>query len=147
MGHTGVSGSVTISDQRSYIKSEILRGKNPTEIHSASSEVCGESTVDRSTVSRWANRFRGGCVSIHSDTRPRSSGTSTDERSVKLVADALEEDHHAACENLSRATGAKSLQKNAQELASVARGWAIQSPYNNRPLIPDVVTKKPRDYG
>jgi hypothetical protein len=31
--------------------------KNLTEIHSALSEVCGELTVDRSTVSRWANRF------------------------------------------------------------------------------------------
>ena len=31
--------------------------------------------------------------------------TSTDERIVKLVADALEEDCHATCEELSRATG------------------------------------------
>ena len=42
---------MTISDQRLYIKIEILRGKNPTEIHSALSEVCGEFTVNRSTVS------------------------------------------------------------------------------------------------
>ena len=30
-----VSGTVTISYQRSYIKIETLRGKNPTEIHGA----------------------------------------------------------------------------------------------------------------
>ena len=53
--------------------------------------------MDRGTVSHWANHFRGGCVSIG---RPR---TSTDKRSVKLVADALDEDHLATCEVLSRA--------------------------------------------
>ena len=44
------AGTVTISDQRSYINMEILRGKNPTEIHSALSEVCDEFIVDRSIV-------------------------------------------------------------------------------------------------
>ena len=52
MQPAGVSGTVTISDQRSYIKIETLRGKNRTEIHSALCEVCGEFTVDHSTVSR-----------------------------------------------------------------------------------------------
>ena len=37
--------SVTISDPRSYNKIETLRGKNPTEIHIALREVCGEFTV------------------------------------------------------------------------------------------------------
>ena len=63
MEPAGLSGSVTVSDQRSYIKIETLRGKNLTETHSAFGEVCGELTVDRSTVSSWANSFRGGCVS------------------------------------------------------------------------------------
>ena len=48
----GVLGTVTISDQMSYIKIETLRGKNPTEIHGASSEVCGKFTVDHSMASR-----------------------------------------------------------------------------------------------
>ena len=69
MEPAGVSGTLAISDQKSYII-ETLRGKNPTEIHGALSEVRGEFTVDRSTVSRWANRFRGGCVSIDNDPRP-----------------------------------------------------------------------------
>ena len=58
-----MSGTVSISVQRSYIKIGTLRGKNPTQTHGALSEVCGEFTVDRNTVSRWANHFRGGCVS------------------------------------------------------------------------------------
>jgi len=45
----GVLGTVTVEDQRSYVKIETLRGKNPTEIHSALRGVCGEQTVDRST--------------------------------------------------------------------------------------------------
>ena len=49
----------------------------------------GEFTVDRSMVSRQANSFRGGCVSIDNDPRPGRPRASTDERSVKLVADTL----------------------------------------------------------
>ena len=40
-----------------FYQSLYLRGKNFAEIHGALSEVCGEFTVDRSTVSRWANLF------------------------------------------------------------------------------------------
>ena len=46
------SGQITRSDQRSYIKIESLRGKNPTEIHNNLREVCGDNVVDHSTVSR-----------------------------------------------------------------------------------------------
>ena len=92
--------------------------KNLTETYGALSEVCGQFTVDHSTVSRWADRFCGGCVSIDNDPRPGRPRTSTDERHVKLVADALEEDHRATCEELSRAKGAKTLQENAQEPTS-----------------------------
>ena len=72
MEPAGELGTVTTLDQRSYIKIETLHGKNPTEIHGTLSEVCGEFTVDLSTVSRWANHFCGGCVSIDND--PRQEG-------------------------------------------------------------------------
>ena len=83
-------GTVTISDQRSYIKIETLRGKSFTEMHGPLSEVCSEFTVDHSMVSHGANRFRAGCASIDNGPRSGRPRTSTDERSVKLVADALE---------------------------------------------------------
>ena len=51
-----------------------------------------------STVSSWDKRFRGGCVGIDNDPRPGRTRTSTDERSVKLVADALEEERRATCD-------------------------------------------------
>ena len=63
-------------------------------------------------------------MSIDNDPRPGRPKASTDERDVKLVADALEEDRRATCEELSRATGAKTSQENAQGPISVARGWA-----------------------
>ena len=103
--------TLTISDQRSYIKNGTLRGKNPTEIHGALSEVCGEFTEDHSTVPRWANRLRGGCVGTDNDPRPGKPRTSTDERSVKLVADDLEEYRRATCEE-----GAKTSHKNRPQL-------------------------------
>ena len=49
MASAGASGTVTVEDQRWYIKIETLRGKDPSEIHSALREVCAEQTVDRST--------------------------------------------------------------------------------------------------
>ena len=55
-----VSCQITRSDQRSYMKIESLRGKNPTEIHNNLREVCGDNVVDCSTVSRWSARFREG---------------------------------------------------------------------------------------
>ena len=60
----GALRTVTVEDQRLYIKIETLRGKNPTEIHSALLEVRGEQTVDRSTVSPWATCFREGRVTM-----------------------------------------------------------------------------------
>ena len=74
-----MSGTATISDQWSYIS---LHGKNPTEIHGTLTEVCDEFAVDGSTVSRWASRFRSGCVSVDNDPRPGRSRISTDERST-----------------------------------------------------------------
>ena len=101
MASAGSSGTVTVEDKKSYIKIEILRGKNRTEIHSALREVYGEQTVDRSTVSRWATRFREGHDIINDYPRPGRPKTSTDERSVKLVADFLAENRRATCEEIS----------------------------------------------
>jgi len=105
MVSAGSSGTVTVEDQRSYIKLETLRGETPTEIHSTLHEVCGEQTVDHTTVSRWAARFHEGCVTINDDPRPGRPKTSTYERSVKLVADFLAQDHRVTCEEISQATG------------------------------------------
>jgi len=89
---------ISRSDQRSYIKIETLRGKNPTEIHNAVHEVYGDSVVDRSTVSRWACRFREGRVSIQDDPRNGRPVTATDNTSVVTVSTVLEEDRRKSCE-------------------------------------------------
>jgi len=89
---------ISRSDQRSYSKIEILRGKNSTEIHNALHEVCGYSVVDRSTVSQWASRFREGRVSFQDDLRSGRPVTATDDTSVVIVSTLLEEDRRKSCE-------------------------------------------------
>ena len=85
----------------------------------------------------------GGCVSIDNDPRPGRPRTSTDERNVKLVADTLEEDCRATCEELSRTTGAKTSQENAQEPTSVAHGWTTHSPWQCSPAHSRCCNQKP----
>jgi transposase len=101
MASAGALGIETVQDQRSYIKIETLRGKNPTEIRSVLRKVCGEQTVGRSIVSRWTTRLCEGCVTINDDQRPGRPKTSTDERSVKLVAYFLAQDSRATSEEVS----------------------------------------------
>ena len=61
------------------------------------------------------------------DKRPEKPKTSTDERSVKLVADFLAQDRRAMCEEISRATGIsptsefRILAKNLQKRKVCAR--------------------------
>ena len=62
------------------------------EIHSSLMEVCGVETVDRSTISRWAQRFREGRLSIENDPKSGRPRTSTDDQSMKRVLQILEED-------------------------------------------------------
>ena len=58
-----------------YFRSEVIRSyRNFTWLKShrnpkALSEICGEFTVARTKISRWANRFRGDSVSIDNDPR------------------------------------------------------------------------------
>jgi hypothetical protein len=58
------SGKITVMDQRLYIKIETLCGITPTQIYESLREVCGDSTVDRSTISRWSQRFREGRFAV-----------------------------------------------------------------------------------
>ena len=76
---------LSTSGQWSFIKTETLRGKNPTKSHGTLNEVCGEFTVHCRMFSRGANHFHSGCVSTGNDN-------------------AFQEHRHATCEELSRAT-------------------------------------------
>jgi len=84
-----VSGTVTNDSQRTYIKIETLRGKTPTEIHSSLMEVCGVETVDRRTISRWAQRFREGRLSTENDPKSGQPRMSTDGQCVECVLQML----------------------------------------------------------
>ena len=100
MAAVSVSGTVTNDDQRAYIKIETLRGKTPKEIHSSLMEVCGVETVDRCTISRCAQRFRKGRLSMENDPKSGRPRTSTDEQSVERVLQILEEDRRMTLKKL-----------------------------------------------
>ena len=105
MAAVRVSGTVTNDDQRAYIKIETLRGKTPMEIHSSLMEVCGVEAVDRSTISRWAQRFREGRLSIENDPKSGRPRTSNYDQSVKRVLQILEEDSRMTCEETAHFAG------------------------------------------
>jgi len=94
---TGVRSRVATSDHTLKLK---LPRKHPTEINDALHEVCGDSVVDRNTVSRWASRFREGRVSIQDDPRRGRPVTPTDDTSVVIVSTLLEEDRRKSCEEI-----------------------------------------------
>ena len=95
MYSAGTLGTVTVENQRSYMKIRTLCGRNPTEIHSTCVKIYREhsmQTVHHSAVLYWATHFRDGHVSINDEPRPK---TSTNEQCVRLVVDFLQE---MACE-------------------------------------------------
>jgi transposase len=99
------SGKITVMDQRSYIKIETLRDITPTQIYESLREVCGDYTIDRSTISRWSQRFREGRIAVEDKQhlgRPRSS---TDYTSAVIIANVLEEDRCMTREEIARESG------------------------------------------
>jgi histone-lysine N-methyltransferase SETMAR len=107
--------------QLSYIRIEILRGKNPTEIHNALREVCGDSVVDRCTVSRWASRFLEGRVSIQDDPRSGRPVTATDDTSVVIVSTQLEEDRRKSREEIAHEANMSTFFFNASVFSIVTQ--------------------------
>ncbi|XP_075222652.1 uncharacterized protein LOC142325147 isoform X3 [Lycorma delicatula] len=101
MEEPGLSSQVTRQDQHSYAKIEILRGKTPTEIHGQLKEVCGNSAVDRSTVSRWAQRLRESCRSVTDDSRTERPKITTENMSADIIATILDEDRRITAEEIS----------------------------------------------
>ena len=55
------------------------------EIHRFLMELCGVETVDRSTISGSAQRFREGSLSIENDPMSGRNRKSTDDKSVDSV--------------------------------------------------------------
>jgi hypothetical protein len=79
---------------------KLCEEKNPTEIHNALHEVCGNRVVDRDTVSLWASRFREGQVSIQDDRKSGRPVTATDDTSVVIVSTLLKEDRRKSREEI-----------------------------------------------
>ncbi|GFT14980.1 uncharacterized protein NPIL_332181 [Nephila pilipes] len=78
--------------------------KNLTEIHIVLRDVCGQLTVDCSTISRWTHGFDESRASINDDVGSGRPKSSTDDLSVKSVADFPKSDRHAKYEEIPEAT-------------------------------------------
>ena len=68
-------------------------------------EVCGVETVDRSTISSWAQRFRERRLSIVNDQKSGRHRTSIDDQCVERVFQILEEDRRMTCEEITHSAG------------------------------------------
>ena len=68
-------------------------------------EVCSVEAVDRSTISRWAERFREARLSIENDPKSGRPRMSTDDQSVERVLQILEEDRKMTCEGTAHSAG------------------------------------------
>jgi transposase len=62
-------------------------------------------TVDRSTISRWSQRFREGRIAVEDNQCPGRPRSSTDYTSAVTIANILEEDRCMTCEERSRESG------------------------------------------
>jgi len=100
-----VSGTVTNDSQRTYVEIETLREKTPTEIHISLMEVCGVETVDRSTISCWAQDFLEGRLSIENNPKSGQPRTTTDDQSVERVLQKLQEYRRMTCEETAHSAG------------------------------------------
>ena len=68
-------------------------------------EVCGVETIDRSTISSWAQRFRERRLSIVNDQKSGRHRTSIDDQCVERVFQILEEDRRMTCEEITHSAG------------------------------------------
>ena len=66
--------------------------------------MCGVETVERSTISRWAQRFPGR-LSIEDDPKSGRPRPSTDDQSVERVLQILEEDRRMTREKTAHSAG------------------------------------------
>ncbi len=86
------STHVTNLDQHSYIKIETLRGRTSTEIFNSLREVCGEGTMNYSTISRWAAKFKKGQWSIEYAQHSGRPHMSIDATNTSIIAFIIDKD-------------------------------------------------------
>jgi len=68
-------------------------------------EVCGVEAVDRSRITRWAQHFREGRLSVENDPKSGRPRMSTDDQIVERVPQILEKDRSTTCEEIAHSAG------------------------------------------
>lgn len=74
------------------LKIETLRGRTLTEIHELLQEVCSDSKLDHSLISRLSQRFCQGQGNFNNKECTRRLRTSTVNTTAAIIATILEED-------------------------------------------------------
>ena len=97
--------------------------------------------MDRSTVSSWANHFCGDYASIDNDPWSGGPRTSTDERSVMLMAYALEEVRCANVKNFLEPLEQELRSKMHKNRPQLLVAGPVILHDNARQHIAEVVTK------
>ena len=91
---------VTRQEHRSYVKREVLQGKNAKECHSELTEVLGNGALPYRTVARWAAAFqrrRVASADIRQTGRPRTVHTNV---ARAVIAQCLQDDRRWSLQEL-----------------------------------------------
>lgn len=99
------SSSISIEEQRAFIKISILCETSPTEIYNNLQKACGDTALSRTTVFDWARRFKEGRSSIQDNARTGRPASATDEINVNSVAVLIAEDPRQTCDNIAYTLG------------------------------------------
>ncbi|KMQ82562.1 histone-lysine n-methyltransferase setmar-like protein [Lasius niger] len=94
--------------QRAVIEFLTAEKVTPTEIHRRLKGVYGDDAVDRSTVNRWAIKFRGcepGKAIIVDETRSGRPITATDDKHRQLVDDLIQNDRRITQQRIANHVG------------------------------------------
>ncbi len=93
---------VTNLYQWSYIKIKTLQGRTLTKIFNSLRDVCGEGTMNCSTISWWAIKCKKGQKSTEDATHSRRQRTSVDATNASIIASIIDEDRRLTLQEIAR---------------------------------------------
>ena len=96
---------VTRQEQRSYVKIEVLRGRNAKECHPELTEALGNRALPYRTFARWAAAFQRGRVSSADMRRTGRPRTVLTDVTRAVIAQCLEDDRRWSLQELQAHTG------------------------------------------
>ena len=97
--------SVTLSEQRSFIKICTLLEYTGDFVHKQLQKTVKANALEHSTVFKWMKRFRGGITSIEDQDRSGRLRNAITEEAVQQIEELLEESHNWSLRELAARSG------------------------------------------